>query len=37
MQKGAGVRKLYWAKKQIGYCMGTFLQGMAGVCWQITQ
>ena len=21
MQKGARVRKLYWAKKQIGYCM----------------
>lgn len=31
-QKGEGVRKLYWAKKRVGYCHVAFLQGMAEVC-----
>ena len=30
-QKGAGTRKLYEAKKWVGYCKVTFFWGMAGV------
>ena len=29
-QKGAGTRKLYEAKKQVGCCKVTFFQGKAG-------
>ena len=31
-QNGMVAKKLYWAKKQVGYYEASFLQGKAGVC-----